>query len=73
MVKDREAWHATVHAVAESDMTEWLKNNPCVRGTQKVFTVYQMWDYVLEAPRKCSLFTKRGTRQQNDFLATSRI
>ena len=27
MVKDREAWHAAVHAVTKRDMTEWLKNN----------------------------------------------
>jgi len=27
IVKDRQAWHAAVHGVAESDMTYGLKNN----------------------------------------------
>ena len=31
IVKDREAWHAVIHAVAESDMTERLKRNHIFR------------------------------------------
>ena len=27
MVKDREAWHAAIHGVTKSEITEWLDNN----------------------------------------------
>ena len=29
IVRDRKAWHAAVHGVAESDKTEWLNNSMC--------------------------------------------
>ena len=40
MVKDREAWHAAVHEVAESDMTEWLKKQEFLSFLRKLHIIF---------------------------------
>ena len=43
IVKDREAWHAAVHGLTESDMTEQLKNNKFIGRTDAEAEAPILW------------------------------
>ena len=58
IVKDRKAWHAAVHEVAELDMTEWLNSNnkQIAPGELLGKMVFILGEFLLDGwnlPRNC--------------------
>ena len=48
IVKDKEAWHAAVHGVAELDMTELVNNS--TSGIQSLSLLSCLWMFMFSVP-----------------------
>ena len=72
LVMDREAWHAAVHGLTESDMTERL-NWTELKVKQEFYWQASTEKDVLGWPKSCYGKLEENFGQTNTFFGTTRV